>query len=155
MHGPIIDLRSFEPERDGHGYQAFLVFVADLNNDNMVRGFQRHVLGDLSGEVHGMAFGRAQVLELLADTIRPETKPLPDVEKVSRHGCASPADGSHNAQVGVVFAVPNSAAADLDSHVRQLLEVRQPLFVGRRRLGSRRCQRDDRRAGCPGPTCQT
>ena len=109
MNRPIVNLRSFEPERDGHGYQALFVLVADLNDDNMVRGFQRHILGDPSGEVHGMAFGCAQVLELLADTIRTETKPLADVEKVSRHGCASPADGSHNAQVGVVFAVPNSA----------------------------------------------
>src|SRR5215203_3892118 len=80
MHRRIIDLGSFEPERDSHGDQALFAFVADLNDDNVVRGFQRHVLGDLSGKVHSMAFGSAQVLELLADTIRTETKPLADVE---------------------------------------------------------------------------
>jgi hypothetical protein len=56
------------------------VFVADLNNDDMVRGIQRHVLGDLACKVHRMAFGRAQVLELRTGTIRTKSQPLADIE---------------------------------------------------------------------------
>jgi hypothetical protein len=41
------------------------VFVADLNDDDMVRGIQRHVLGDLACKVHRMTFGRAQISERL------------------------------------------------------------------------------------------
>jgi hypothetical protein len=109
IYRPILNLRSFDPEREGHGDHPLFVFVADLNNDDMVRGIQRHHLGDLACKVHGMAFGRDQVPELLTGTIRTKSQPLANIEIVTRHGCDPTVDGSHNAQITVVFAGLNSA----------------------------------------------
>jgi hypothetical protein len=109
IHRLILNLRSFDPERDSHGDHPLFVLVADLNDDNMVRGSQRHVLGDLACKVHSMALGAPQILELRTGMIRTKSQPLADVEIVSRHGCAPTADGSYNAQITVVFAGPNSA----------------------------------------------
>jgi len=105
MHRVVLHLRSFDPERDSDSYNALFVFVADLDNDDMVRGIQRHLLGDLSRKVHSMSFGRTQVFALRPDTIRTKAQPLADVEIVTRHGCASTVDLSHNARSGAVFAV--------------------------------------------------
>src|SRR5688572_29419083 len=87
MHRLIFNLYSFNPERDGHSNNALFMFVADLDNDDMVRGIQRHLLGDFASKVHGMAFGTHQVLEFLPGMIRPKSQSFADVEVVTRHGC--------------------------------------------------------------------
>ena len=82
MHGLIRDLGPFDPKCDRHGSHPLFVLVADLDNDDVVRGIQRHILGDLACKVHSMTLGRAKVFELLPGMIRTKSQPLADVEIV-------------------------------------------------------------------------
>jgi hypothetical protein len=52
MHWLILDLRPLDPECARQGYHPLFVFVADLNDDDLVRGIQRH-LSDFASQVHG------------------------------------------------------------------------------------------------------